>query len=337
MNRSKKYLLIMLLFPIGTFWAQTSGRSRLFGEMETKYQEPIIEELTVKSMDQYTPIEGPIDPDSYILGPGDILGVNIITSENLTFLLPVNPTGELLIPTVGIVKVAELTLTEVIIVIKEFIIQNAYRNAEVDVTLVGMRKFRILVMGGVVEPGFVTATLVDRLTDVISEAGGLHKYADEERIRIVRWNGNIESVSIKQFLLGADLDHNLTVQEGDRIEVPFLSGYQPRVEEFTTYNKSAIFVIGFVRFPGALRYFPGYSVQDYIGMAGGVLETGDSKKVLVSRLGLGSDIGLADYARPGDTIYVPENIRSRILGNASIIQTLSAIAGLYLSYLAATR
>ena len=329
--------LLVLMFSSETARAQGSGYFRAFGEMDTKFEEPRIEGPDLKALGEFTPIERPVDADSYILGPGDILGINIATTENLLLTLRVNPTGDLLIPSVGILRVAGLTLSDAIEFIKRFVTENAYRNSLVDVTLVDVRRFRILVVGGVQRPGFVTVTTTDRLTEVISEAAGLHKYSDEENIRIVRAGGDNEYVSLKAFLLDGDLANNPTFREGDHVEVPFLESYGPGAREFVTLNESAVLVTGFVNRPGAFRYFPGYTVRDYLGMAGGVQETGSTKNVSLHRSNKEIDIGFDDFVRPGDIIYIPPNVRYVLFGKGSMVQIVSTTVALLLTYDRLTR
>lgn len=324
--------LILHLFLSGFLSAQPSGYFRPFGEMDTMFEEPRIEEKDLTRLVGFTPVEKPVDPDKYILGPGDVLGINIITGENLLFILRVNPTGDLLIPTVGIVTVAELTLSEAIESVRNFVWENAYPNSRVDLTLVDIRSFRVLVVGAIQEPGFVTITAVDRLTEVLEEAAGLHKYADEENIKIIRNGRDNQRVSLKTFLLDGDLSNNPTFQEGDYVEVPFLESYQPGAWEFTTFNESAVLITGFVKRPGAFRYFPAYTIRDYIGMAGGVLETGNIKKVKIHRYNKEINLGYNDFVKPGDTIYVPSNLRYVFFGKGSMIQIISATIALILTY-----
>ena len=332
MNRSKRSILVFLQFLITITGAQTSGFFRPFGEMDTKFEEPRIEDTLPKSLDEFTPIERPIDPESYILGPGDVLGVNIVITESYTYTLRVNPTGELLIPSVGILTVSGLSLAAAVDSIKNFISPNVGPVSFVDVTLVDVRQFLILVVGGVQDPGFVTITPADRLTDVITEAGGLHKYGDEEEIKVIRINGDIEHVSLKKFLLEGDLENNPTFQEGDYIEVPFQTNYKMGADDFTTFNESAVLVTGFVKRPGAFRYFPGYTVRDYIGMAGGVLETGTINRVTLYRSGEKQDAEFNEFAKPGDTLYIPSNFRYVFFGRGSMFQIISASVALLLTY-----
>ena len=87
--------------------------------------------------------------------------------ENLTLPLNVTPTGDVFIPSVGVVNVSGLTLSNGINKIKEYILNNAYPNAKVSVALVNIRNFQIQVIGAVNKPGFVRTTAVDRLDRII--------------------------------------------------------------------------------------------------------------------------------------------------------------------------
>ena len=122
----------------------------------------------VQSFEESFSLEKAINPDKYILGPGDELGINILMGENLTLPLKVTPTGDVFIPSVGVVNVSELTLTEGINRITKFILGNAYPNAKVSVALVNIRYFQIQVVGAVNKPGFVRASAVDRLDRIIA-------------------------------------------------------------------------------------------------------------------------------------------------------------------------
>ena len=57
-------------------------------------------------------VDKPINPEQYLVGPGDQFIVNIISSENVAnYTLTVSPTGEILIPSVGIVQINGQTLS----------------------------------------------------------------------------------------------------------------------------------------------------------------------------------------------------------------------------------
>ena len=49
-------------------------------------------------------IETEIDPETYILGPGDKIGLSIITSANIAYIINITPAGDLWIPDIGSFK-----------------------------------------------------------------------------------------------------------------------------------------------------------------------------------------------------------------------------------------
>ena len=114
----KVYLLLLIINLIsGYARAQVPQVDMRIGSMNN-IQSPIYpnnENNSLKSLDldKYNviaPLEGAISPDQYILGPGDELGISIIMGENLTLPIKITPTGDIFIPTVGLVNVSGLTL-----------------------------------------------------------------------------------------------------------------------------------------------------------------------------------------------------------------------------------
>lgn len=318
--------------------AQDYSRSMAtrYGQEETRMMDEgeAIDYLDMQ--DEGIALEHAVDPDQYRIGPGDRLGINIVATENHVFTLMVGPSGDVLIPAVGVVSLEGMTLTESRKKIEQQVKDN-FKNALVNVTLLRIRKFKVQVIGAVRKPGFVLATPVDRLSEVIKLAGGLHKYADETNVIIQRNDGQNETVSLKTFVQTGNLSHNPTFREGDVIAVKFLSEYETEMTSFMTGKSTGISVTGFVRFPGTYKFIPGYSVEDYIGMAGGVLEMGTEKGVKIKRRGDELEVDLGEYVKPGDQIYIEENTRSKIFGNTSVVQTITSIATLILTFVAATR
>ena len=57
-------------------------------------------------------VEKKIDSETYFLGPGDKLGLSIISNSNATYILTVTPSGLLWIPDLGSIIVSGLTIYE---------------------------------------------------------------------------------------------------------------------------------------------------------------------------------------------------------------------------------
>jgi protein involved in polysaccharide export with SLBB domain len=247
-------LFIVLSLILGSLVMAQSPPQRLYGQFDARAEEqPSLEITSTDLRYEGIPLERQIDPDVYRLGPGDQLGIDIVATENFLFTVTVTPAGDILVPTVGIIPVAGMTLSQVRDKIKTEVEQQ-YRNARVSVTLLQIRRFLIQVQGAVQKPGFATVTPLDRLTTALEQLGGLHKYAAEEQVVIKHADGTETPISLKEFLLTGDLTHNPTLEEGDVVIIPFTNGFQSHRDQYTTLRETAVMVTGFVRYPGSYRY-----------------------------------------------------------------------------------
>ena len=136
-------------------------------------------------------IESDIDPVTYNLGPADKIGLSIMSTSHTTYVLTVTPTGQLWIPEIGVVEVAGLTIPDAEKKVQVLIQNVKYKSSEISLVLLNIRKFKVQITGAVISPSFINVSTVDRLTDIIHRAGGLHKLANEENIVIVRQNSKI--------------------------------------------------------------------------------------------------------------------------------------------------
>ena len=357
----------------------------------------------VQSFEETFFLEKVINPDKYILGPGDELGINILMGENLTLPIKITPTGDVFIPSVGVVNVSGLTLTHGIDKIKEYILDNAYPNAKVSVALVNIRYFQIQVIGAVNKPGFVRASAVDRLDRIIDRARGFHQLAREFEITVKRKNGIIEKINHLNFIRHGNLSENPAFLEGDIIIVPFGDIFEESVAlrgavigtgydvieqgetllEFFTRNikldtysdlqsvtitrkedkfesyirvipskfsqfkliagdiidilrERGIMVNGFVQKPGAYEFIPGYSISDYISIAGGNTIDGDPKRAIVYHSDGNMEEGEDIILSRGDVIVVPRTYLNSLVGKTSILQMTAYMFSIIMSYLAAS-
>jgi len=312
-------------------------------ELKTLYQD-----LSIQAI----PLETPIDPTTYYLGPGDQLHVavtslenkllpgelyDIFNSETIEYYVFVSPVGELVLPSIGKFYVIGKTYADVLSEIEEVVDSLAYKEVSVQVNLAGLRKFKVLVEGAVNYPGYVDVTPVSRLTDALTGVKGVQKYAHPDLIYLIR-DGKKNEIRLKEFLLRGDLSQNPYIKERDIIMVPFQPTMKDQELNFTEYNTHQIIVHGFVRNPRGFSYVPGYRASDYISMVGGPLNIGNIRGTRIYRAD-GTVIARAydEFVEPGDIVVVPEGLRSRLFGNISLLQTATAIATLILSYRAAVK
>ena len=323
-NRSKFIILFHLFLIVGQF---SFGQN--FQNIGLNNQDKLIR------LPEAFIIETQIDPETYILGPGDKIGLSIITSSNMAYILTIIPSGALWIPDIGPIHISGNNIPDAEIKVAKYIHENRFKTADISLVLLNIRQFKIQVIGAVNSPGFINVSSIERLTDAIRKLGGLHKLADEDNISIQRVNSGEFNCSLKSFQLNGDLANNPILKEGDVIRVAYNSEYSEELKASITHKQSLVFVTGFVLRPSGHKFLPGYSVNDYIAMSGGATDFGSLKNLSINRNGELLTMENLNYLEPGDEINIPGNMKYRLLGNMSILQTITAMMTLYLTYQAA--
>ena len=323
-NRSKFIILFHLILIVGQF---SFGQN--FQNIGLNNQDKLIR------LPEAFIIETQIDPETYILGPGDKIGLSIITSSNMAYILTIIPSGALWIPDIGPIHISGNNIPDAEIKVAKYIHENRFKTADISLVLLNIRQFKIQVIGAVNSPGFINVSSIERLTDAIRKLGGLHKLADEDNISIQRVNSGEFNCSLKSYQLNGDLANNPILKEGDVIRVAYNSEYSEELKASITHRQSFVFVTGFVLRPSGHKFLPGYSVNDYIAMSGGATDFGSLKNLSINRNGELLAIESINYLEPGDEINIPGNMKYRLLGNMSVLQTITAMMTLYLTYQAA--
>ncbi len=227
-------------------------------------------------------LERPIDPESYIVGPGDILSVNIWTSPPLNFLVQVTVEGTVIIPTVGEVKVAGRTLSDAK---KEMMqkIRAKYISGEISVTLVAPRTFYITITGYAPRYEKYKVRSIDRVSNALALAfQPIDTFRIERRILMadsvnfrkiqLRRNGAILNVDLRKYFATGDDKYNPYLLEGDWL---ILQRRDPN---------SFVSIYGAVNKPGSYEFVEGDKLRDIIEIAGGTLESADIERIEISRL-----------------------------------------------------
>lgn len=214
--------IILLLFLVMSFSlsAQTYGK-RFLQEKEDEEKSLKEGQLSKIEKEQRFVLDRAIDPDTYILGPGDELGISISTAQVITYNLIVSPAVDVLIPGIGVVALNHVTLSEAKEKISHYIQDNAYKNANVGVVLSNIRVFKVQITGAVNSPGFYKITPETRLHEVIEQAEGFHQLAMEMNIHIKHVDGEESKINYLRYIRTGDLANNPKFTEGDQILVPF--------------------------------------------------------------------------------------------------------------------
>lgn len=235
------------------------------------------------------PLEQPIDPDKYIVGPGDHLLVSILGELSQNYALTITPEGLLAIPTIGTLELSGLSLSEVKTQVFD-IVRPRYRVGSISTILLYPRQFRITVSGAVNGPGPLIATPIDRVSEVLFLANkptDIHTrmastdpdfvlpstYGSDRNIEIRRRDGAIVRVDLRRYLATGRLEDNPHVQDGDVIYVPVRN-----VEE------GSVIVTGSINIPGIYEYVAGDNLGTILELAGGLSVSADRTRGEISRI-----------------------------------------------------
>ena len=154
----------------------------------------------------------------FLIGPEDILDVQVWKNVELSRTVPVRPDGKVSLPLVNDIQAAGLTATELrdqlTTRLSEFI-----PSPEVAVIVREVHSVKVTVMGMVRIPGRYEVKSPATVLELIGQAQGLTDFANRDRIIVIRQNGERVPFNYRKVVNGSETD-NFFVRAGDIIFVP---------------------------------------------------------------------------------------------------------------------
>jgi polysaccharide export outer membrane protein len=213
------------------------------------------------------PSAAPTPSPDYVVGPGDVLEVEVFDNPDLSRTPTVQTNGMVALPLLGEVPVAGLTLAEVKARLTSLLGRDYLVNPQVDVRVKEFQSQFVTLLGEVTTPGRRPLRGAQtRLIDILVEAGGLTQRASGE-IVVSRADGTFEGgARTLRVLLGAP---NLTPEEENRLQLPLRAG-----DVITAAPKYYVTVEGEVVRPGRYVLDGGLTASGAITAAGGLTRFG---------------------------------------------------------------
>lgn len=264
-------------------------------------------------------MEGPVNINTYIVGPNDIFALGIWSVLSQTLPLAVSPEGSLIIPSVGEVSVAGLNLAQA----KEKVIakvRKRFISGDITLTLITPRKFSVTVSG--VGQGTYPMSAVMRASGLIafilSDSMSLSKSGTGpgERTRfslrnitLTRSDGTKQRIDLYKYFATKDDKYNPYLRDGDLLNIP-------------KYDVDATFleVDGAVQFPGLYEYIEGDDLETAIQLCRGVTTAANMDSILISRLDMSANRMTNIYVKYDDNIHMPLKMNDRVyvMGNTDM-------------------
>jgi len=161
--------------------------------------------------------------DSFVIGAGDVLSINVWKEPDLSKSIPVRSDGKISMPLAGEVQAAGRTPLKLEQDIAEKL-KNYISEPEVTVIVQQINSQKFNILGQVARPGSYLLTSAATVVDAIAIAGGFRDFAKKKSMYVLRQNGDGTQTKLpfnyKEVIKGQNLQQNVKLQPGDTIVVP---------------------------------------------------------------------------------------------------------------------
>ncbi|MXY07291.1 MAG: hypothetical protein F4Y61_01430 [Rhodothermaceae bacterium] len=231
-------------------------------------------------------LEGAVDPNEYLIGPGDVFRLMIGGLNPFEIPLTVSASGVLPLPEAGALDVGGKTLAEVVDSAME-LLESRYVNAPISLSLAQARSFYVHVTGSVIKTGRFQMLPASRVSDVVLQAlsSGVMTtrqinedvevdfVAPEQlfrpetneaykpalrNIQIQHRDGTEELIDLPRYQTTGNTAYNPLLLDGDRINVP--AHHEIR---------ESIRISGDVAWPGLYDWRPDDTIASLLDLATG--------------------------------------------------------------------
>ena len=173
------------------------------------------------------PALSPFVDENYILGPGDVISVNVFNVPDYSGQYSIAADGSITLPQLGRVLIHSMTMQQAS---DEIAARYAFtlESPLVSIQVVQQRPVQVAIAGEIIQPGLYTVspqgTPYPRLFTALQQAGGITQAADIKQVEVRRRtaNGGQTTLRVDLFALlnDGDISQNIFLQDGDTIMIP---------------------------------------------------------------------------------------------------------------------
>ena len=235
------------------------------------------QEMFTERTTQFAPnLAGPVD-DNYRLGPGDELVLILTGDVEAAHTLEVTREGFVVIPQVGQLHVANLTLGQLRDLlyarlgrVYSGIRRGADATTRFSVSVARLRTNQVFVVGDVARPGSYRVSSAGTALTALYAAGGPTENGSLRRIEIRRGGQVVDTLDVYDYLLHGDASHDARLESGDVVFVPV--------------HGARVRVVGEVVRPATYEMAEGETLVSLIGAAGSYTPDASRERVQIERI-----------------------------------------------------
>ena len=243
-------------------------------------------------------------PESYLLGSGDEVLIDIWGNSELNFTQKISPDGNIVVPNIGPIHLSGLQVREAKSRIRKAFsriysdLASAQPGTFIGVSLGNTRTVQVNIMGEVAVPGTYALSSFATVFHALYSAGGINEIGSLRDIKVFRGGKMIAQVDVYAYLLKGDTSGEISLREGDMV----------KVEPY----RNMVVIKGEVRRPMHYEMRDGESVATLLDFAGGFKGEAYKKNLLVKRKGVSElkvyTVEAAEYSSfkimDGDTVKI---------------------------------
>ncbi len=158
-------------------------------------------------------------PGDYVVGPADVLVVNLFGADSQNLELTVDREGRVSMPQIGPIAVAGLSLDAVRSEIRTRVSEQMI-GVDTTVTLNRLRSIQVTVTGDAMETGFLTVDSLTTITNALLLSGGVREYGSLRGVQLKRDGRVIATLDLYDLLLRGDARDDQRLRNGDVVFVP---------------------------------------------------------------------------------------------------------------------
>ena len=166
----------------------------------------------------FEPVMNIATPQSYVVGPGDEVKVDIYGASQKSTVYTVSPDGDIVIEGYGPINISGLTVKQANARIRSTL-GSRYSSSSIKLTLGQTRTITVNVMGEVQNPGTYSLSAFASVFHALYMAGGVSGIGTLRNIKVFRNGKEISVVDVYDYILNGKLSGNVRLQDNDVIVV----------------------------------------------------------------------------------------------------------------------
>ena len=237
-------------------------------------------------------------PSTYVVGPGDVINVQLYGNKDDSYKLTVGRDGRVNFPRFGPINVGGQLFTVVQSEIESRVAHQMI-GVHASVTMMQTRSIQVFVMGDAFAPGVYTVSGLGTMTSALYAAGGIAKNGSMRDVQLIRDGKVVDTLDLYDLLIHGSTAYDAKLLQGDVVFVPPVG--------------HTVAIGGEVQRPAIYELKNETTPAQAVALAGGLKPDADVANATVTRILPNRErvvlplnlTGTTEGLRNGDYIHVP--------------------------------